>query len=297
MEVLYKYYRNDEYYYAQGIHEPYVRQALATKLGVDVNELSVGVSDIPKREIVQVCTYGLNYAGLDKSLGYSHSAKRSINHIRSKTNHNPDFIRSKVSHFLNIPRAIVDNLKDDELISSITKHSNTKIKVKTHKVCNVESDDIHAPKRKIISRVDEINNHINMLLSRDYNIFFEIDDLEYELFRSKSSYDNLHEKLSTTNKSNPKYNSMLERSSVLKEQIDTYSELIKKKYNKIYSTGYYVSNEYLHDNYEEVQKGFNEIYEKLNLRIQRSFLQDIIPVNEEFTLKEKLDSYMLFESY
>lgn len=295
-EKLYKYSYKGEYYYAQGIYEQYVRVALATKLDIDPDELTEGISDLPEQEIHRVCTSSLNYRGLDNSLGYRESAKTSVNKIKSKTGYTSDFIKSKISHYLNIPRKIVDSLNDDEVISSIKRHSNTKIKVKTHKICNTTPDDIHnINKEVVISRVDELNNHINMLLARDYNIFFEIDDVEYELARSEASYNNLASTISSLKQSHKDYNSKVERASELLKQINSYKELISMKHNRYYSTGYYVSDSYLHDNYDEVMQGFAEIYNKLKIRMLRGNLNNIIPIGEEFTLEEKLNSFMLYE--
>lgn len=294
-EVLYKYYRSNDYYYAQGIHEPYVRQALATKIGVDINELSIGVSDIPQEELDRVSDFSINYSRLDNSLDLKQSYKKSIHSICKITGHSKEFVKSKICYHLNIPRDIVDSLHDRDVIVTIVKHSNTKIKIRTHKVCNIASDDIM--QERVVSRIDEINNHINMLLSLDYNIFFEIDDLEYELYRAKSSYDNLAEKMLSTSKSSPAYLSMEKKCTVFREEIQNYGNLLHMKYNRVFSTGYYVSDKYLHDNYDEVIEGFRNMYNKLNSRILRGYLQDIVPEGEEFTLKEKLDSFMLFDNY
>lgn len=297
--LIYRYQHNGNTYYGQGLNEEYVRQALADKIKVPHDELSVGDSKITEQEFLTVAAAKLDYDTLDRELGIDKAANKSISKLVSITKLPEDFIRSKVSSILKIPRSIVDNLNDHAPIKVIVKHSNLRVKVKTYRIPNKEIPDsqflnnMGSEPNDPISRVDEINEHINMLLSLDYQLFHKIDDVEYELQKAQLSYENLNDKLKTVKSSHPKYQSYVEELDRLNKSITKYKERVSLKYNRMYSTGYYVSDTYLHDNYDEVLEGFEIIYSKIKSRLKRHYLQNVVPKGEILTLEEKLDSFWL----
>jgi hypothetical protein len=290
-DTIYKYLHNNQIHYCQGSNEYYLRRALATKLKIPYEELNPGIDKLNSYEEYIVSNFRLPYSELDKHLNLSMSVNKSLDEIANLTFNDRNYVINVVSNILRIPKNHLESMNRKSSVKTLVSLSDYKIKIKTTKQPKESKD----PKEKKgeVCRVDEIKKHIDMLLSLDYMLIFEIDNIEFENQKAESSIKNLQEKIKKSKQLTPVKEKNILKLKETEEIYKHYNDLYKRYYKRVFSSGYYVSTDYHISDMEELIDVFDEMYQKLKMRLNRHHFNDIVINDELVTLEEKLDSYWL----
>lgn len=287
----YKY--NNLRYYGQGLTESYVRSAMASKLQIEETELEEGEIIKDEDKVSAINSGWTYYTELEDLLKQKPAAKMTVKEVANIMKLRYDDAKDLISYHLNIPKEVIYGLGIHKPLYIVSKQSNNRVKVKTYKIPNDEVGIVRKKNEEIVSRVDEFNKHIELLLSLDYNLMFVIDDLYYEYEKALSTYNNLSVKYNKRGIPDKTKNELGNQLATLKEDLNRYKSLLHSKYNRVHSTTYYVSDSYLLKDFNEVMAMFDSCYETIRNRLIRKNMDNIIPIGENFTLLEKLDSYQL----
>lgn len=282
-------------YYGQGINKDYVKSALSTKLNVPEQDIKfVKAISKPEDYIPIIINSGISRK-IEDELGAIDLLDLNLQQVIDKSTYNKSQVYYHISNILKIKEyelfdypmnsKLYEVIYNTDLISGII---NKMCEVKTYKIPNVNlelPDSSEKIQTEPISRVDEIYKHVRMLLSLDYKLFYEIDDIDFEYKKSKSSYDNMVLARSRGTKISEN------KKQTVESKLYQYKELYKRKYNRSYSTGFYVSNDYSHANFDDIVLDFERLYRKLKIRINKHYLNNIIVGDHQVTLEELLDSF------
>lgn len=148
----------------------------------------------------------------------------------------------------------------------------------------------------VISRSDEFREEISKLLSMDYSVIGEKDNLDKMIDQKESALEKSRKFLQNTAGKSPKQiDKHVARVDRLPDEISNLKTRYKHQLYRNFNTGYYVcgdQNGYVTKDWPETVKAFEESYEKLRKNIIYSNM-DRLMYNDNFTMIEALDSFVL----
>jgi hypothetical protein len=284
----YKYYIDNKIYYGQGFQESHVREALAYRLGYPSNMLNVGSQSFNRFEKTYVINSIMPVRSLAKKLRINGNIKEmSIGEIANKSHLDINGVKNTISNSLRILQEDIDDFPTDKPIRRLFSKSLLKIKVKTHKIISngLYKDPI------IICKVETAISNIKKLLALDYNLIFELENIESNIGKLIYTCLNLESELNKEyNKNNFK---LKEKLNDFKNELSDYQNLNNQLLSRNYNTAYFVSSNYSYKNFNEMVEDFDKVYEKLRIKLKRYYIADVIDPKTGFTLLELLDSFVL----
>ena len=320
-------FKTDTRIYGQGIHEPFVRSCIETRLGLEQGTLAKGTHYLKSSELKKVTNSSVDLSFLFRKLSID------LVHLKNENNTLKDLydlssskIKLSTKKFiicdeLNISRDVLEGLDESILLSDLLYHSSDKIILRTSKyirkpVLKEVFDGIsykYNMKYEITdvkSRIDIAREQITRLLEQDYTLLIEQDFDEKIMVEETNLYRGLnnlkrYKNIRPEKYSKKEYDKLMEKRAEcikIKEESPKIIEELKEKRKeslKVYhNTGYYVKtgndiNDYEHKNYEEVMEGFNKFYEKIRNQIVKHHMSNVVYPGDNFTLLELIDSYWL----
>jgi hypothetical protein len=330
VNTIYEFYHDGLKYYGQGFNELEVRRALEYKLNLPIGTLRTGRSDLKKSLLKSISYSEPDLRLLCKMLRMRPRKLISskVQFIIDNAKKNKQQVLSLLSRELNVDRNETDKVLDnnpDVKISDLIKISRSKILVKTFKIIKhkevnrqlVEDTKVSysniVVREEYIDRVAEIKEYIDRLLMQDYSLIIDLKDPENLVENTKMSINKAKsyfrkgfsarvKEYSTKNPglSIPEIKQRIQEESVkfsdrlvkLPSQLEEAEKLVNMIYRRNHNTFYYVGDDYLHTNYQQVMNAFNQCYEVIKKKMAKNNL-NYIPYNDEFTLEEYLDSWWL----